>query len=81
MKQTFYLHEYSDGGVLLSRKPAPGAKELIGTIELDVQPVKKEVEKEFPVTSFMNYGNDLKKIDHYLPGDAYDVTYSYKRKE
>jgi len=81
MKQTFYLHEYSDGGVLLSRKPAPGAKELIGTIELDVQPIRKEVEKVIDANCIEDSTLYYQKVIQRIPLNAYNVKIHYTVKE
>jgi hypothetical protein len=56
--------------------------ELLGTTELDIEPVKKEVVKEEAVqfvTSSMENGNLVSA--RWIPIDAYDVKLVYKVKE
>jgi hypothetical protein len=55
---------------------------LLGTIELDVQPIKKEVEKVRDVIIASTSNDGEKMISAmWIPGGAYDVKVSYKIKE
>lgn len=80
MKQTFYLHKYIKGDVVLSVESQLRELKPIGTIELDVTPIRKEVEKEFRPTLEINRMGAV-TIASILPPEAYDVKVSYKIKE
>jgi hypothetical protein len=74
MKQTFYLHGWSNGDVLISRG-------TIGTITLDVEPIRKEVEKviENPNIGLDGFGGY--RITSSLPNNAYNIKVTYTVKE
>ena len=82
MKQTFYVQEYIGGNFVFFNKQDLGAGTPIGTIELDVQPIKKEVEKVRDVIIASTSNDGEKMISAmWIPGGAYDVKVSYKIKE
>ena len=81
MKQTFYLYQYSSGDIFLSQREQNVALPIFGTIELGVQPIKKEVEKVFMANLVEDSTIGFVKAIHRVPRDAYDVKVSYKVKE
>lgn len=81
MKQTFYLQEYSDGSMLLSKKEACGARSLIGTITLDVEPIKKEVEKVIDANCIEDSTLHYVRVNQRIPLNAYNVKVTYTVKE
>ena len=81
MKQTFYLQKRFDGEINLSHKEQLNNNTAIGTVELDVQPIKKEVEKVFMANLVEDSTIGFVKAIHRVPRDAYDVKVSYKVKE
>lgn len=82
MKQTFYVHEYqsSNEDFFLSKKERRATTTAIGAVELDVQPLKKEVVKEITNPNYEKGINYL-LLQQILPEDAYDVKVTYKVKE
>ena len=81
MKQVFYLNQYSNGDTLLSTRENSMAAKVIGTIELDVQPIRKEVEKVIGSPTIMRSVGIGVQVVQTLPPDAYDVKVSFKVKE
>jgi hypothetical protein len=56
----------------------------IGTVEIDVNQVKKEVVKEVEVENFRGVTNDntpWKSFEMFIETEAYDVKITYKVKE
>jgi hypothetical protein len=80
MKQTFYVYELCDGEIRLSSKKRSLRMEN-GTITLDVEPIRKEVEKVIQVTSLAPINPKAKWVNENVPIDAYDVKVTYKIKE
>jgi hypothetical protein len=80
MKQTFYVQEYSDGSLLLTKLEVCGSRRLLGTITLDVEPIRKEVEKVIHKPYLMCLPEG-KQITNYLPMNSYDIKVTYKIKE
>lgn len=81
MKQTFYLHRFTDGDMFISKRENREHSTAIGTITLDVEPVKREVEKVIQVTSLAPINPKAKWVNENVPIDAYDVKVTYKIKE
>ena len=81
MKQTFYLYSEPDGGILFSDRSYIKGLCFMGKTELDVQPIKKEVEKVFMANLVEDSTIGFVKAIHRVPRDAYDVKVSYKVKE
>jgi hypothetical protein len=81
MKQTFYLHRWSNGDVLISDRSYIKGLCFMGKTELDVQPIKKEVEKVFECKQFERAGFSWKYFNFPVPVGAYDVKVVYKVKE
>lgn len=87
MKQTFYLYLNSYGSLVLRTHSDKGYLPdiFLGTVELDVQPIKKEVEKEISVDDVHRSKSSgitaTDFISFYVPRDAYDVKVVYKIKE
>jgi hypothetical protein len=82
MKQTFYLHKYIKGDVVLSVESQLRELKPIGTIELDVQPIKKEVLKSTNVPLVEGWDGYCHVSQHLvIPKTAYDVTITYKVEE
>ena len=90
MKQTFYLYETlksqnSMGKIKMFAREVCSLQndvcnKLLGTVELDVEPIKKEVEKviEKPMMHIDMRGI---QIVNTLPPDAYNVKVTYTVKE
>lgn len=82
MKQTFYLHQYESGDMFLSTREEYVHVKAIGTIELDVQPIKKEVLKSTNVPLVEGWDGYCHVSQHLvIPKTAYDVTITYKVEE
>lgn len=87
MKQTFYLYETlksqnSMGKIKMFAREVCSLQndvcnKLLGTVELDVQPIQREVEKDVII---YNHGRFC-TIDTLIPKGAYDVKVVYKIKE
>ncbi len=90
MKQTVYVYEVvkspnSQGKIKMFTQEVLSLRNdqfhnLLGTIELDVQPIRKEVEKVIHKPYLMCFPEG-KQITNYLPMDSYDITVTYKIKE
>ena len=81
MKQTFYLQKYKSGDIVLSTQARLGELTLIGTITLDVEPIRKEVEKVIGVTLLTPVSCFTGEVRKEIPIYAYDVKVIYKVKE
>lgn len=86
MKKTFYLREYTKGNYVLTSTKQDSDYGIggasIGTITLDVEPIKKEVEKVIKaMVSEYNFNPRLVQVRETVPRDAYDVKVVYKVKE
>jgi hypothetical protein len=83
MKQTFYLQKYvnSKTDFFLSKNEVVMGQTAIGTITLDVEPIRKEVEKVFECKQFESAGFSCKYFNFPVPVGAYDVKVVYKVKE
>jgi hypothetical protein len=80
MKQTFYLHQYESGDMFLSTREEYVHVKAVGTIELDVMPIQKEVEKVIDKPFITGFADDM-AVWKFIPKDAYDVKVVYKIKE
>lgn len=81
MKQTFYLYSEPDGGILFSDRSYIKGLCFMGKTELDVQPIKKEVEKVIPCPSTKQDCFGRVSILTQLPPDAYNIKVTYTVKE
>ena len=82
MKQTFYLQQYREGETVLYKEEKVASLTPIGTIELDVQPIKKEVLKSTNVPLVEGWDGYCHVSQHLvIPKTAYDVTITYKIEE
>jgi hypothetical protein len=79
MKQTFYVHEYDNGDIIFSSKP--DWTKPIGTVELDVQPIKKEVEKVIDANCIEDSTLHYVRVNQRIPVNAYNVKVTYTIKE
>lgn len=81
MKLKVNVFESPSGGIFFEKSSLFPGCTPIGTTELDIEPVKKEVVKEeIPITE-ITYLNDKKIVSRWIPIDAYDVKLVYKVKE
>lgn len=82
MKQTFYLQQYSAGETVLYKEEKVASLTPIGTIELDVQPIKKGVLKSTNVPLVEGWDGYCHVSQNLvIPKTAYDVTITYKIEE
>ena len=80
MKQTFYVYQYPSGDMFFSKRDNINGWKATDTTELDVQPVKKEVEKVI-IPKMEPLSLASKWVNETVPIGAYDVKVSYKVKE
>lgn len=86
MKQMFYLQKFDGvsltGDIVLSEEAKLRNLTPIGTIELDVQPIKKEVLKSTNVPLVEGWDGYCHVSQNLvIPKTAYDVTITYKIEE
>ena len=94
MKQTFYVYKnitqgISPGKIKIFAQEVSSLRndrfhDLIGTIELDVMPIKKEVERVISISTLSMDSCVLGSATYVrtrVPNDAYDVKVVYKIKE
>jgi hypothetical protein len=81
MKQTFYLQEYNNGDILFTRNGERGELTGIGTITLDVEPIKKEVEKVIDANCIEDSTLHYVRVNQRIPVNAYNVKVTYTVKE
>ena len=81
MKQTFYLQKRFDGEINLSHKEQLNNNTAIGTVELDVQPIKKEVEKVIDANCIEDSTLHYVRVNQRIPLNAYNVKVTYTVKE
>lgn len=82
-----WVYDNTETGQILFFRHTMGIyhHDLLGTLDLPIEPVKKEVVKTVePSCEMVNYGNDIfvrQHISQWLPHDAYDIKLTYKVKE
>jgi hypothetical protein len=81
MKQTFYVHQYSDGQLCFYSENKSIKLPQIGTITLDVQPIKKEVEKVIDANCIEDSTLHYVRVNQRIPVNAYNVKVTYTVKE
>jgi hypothetical protein len=81
MKQTFYLHRWSNGDVLISDRSYIKGLCFMGKTELDVQPIKKEVEKVIDANCIEDSTLHYVRVNQRIPLNAYNVKVTYTVKE
>jgi hypothetical protein len=81
MKQTFYLHRWSNGDVLISDRSYIKGLCFMGKTELDVQPIKKEVEKVIDANCIEDSTLHYVRVNQRIPVNAYNVKVTYTVKE
>jgi hypothetical protein len=81
MKQTFYLHRWSNGDVLFSDRSYIKGLCFMGKTELDVQPIKKEVEKVIDANCIEDSTLHYVRVNQRIPVNAYNVKVTYTVKE
>jgi hypothetical protein len=80
MKQTFYVYELCDGEIRLSSKKRSLRMEN-GTITLDVEPIRKEVEKVIDANCIEDSTLHYVRVNQRIPLNAYNVKVTYTVKE
>ena len=81
MKQTFYLYSEPDGGILFSDRSYIKGLCFMGKTELDVQPIKKEVEKVIDANCIEDSTLHYIRVNQRIPLNAYNVKVTYTVKE
>ena len=81
MKQTFYLHRFNDGDMFISKNENREFSTAIGTITLDVEPIKKEVEKVIDANCIEDSTLHYVRVNQRIPLNAYNVKVTYTVKE
>ena len=88
MKQTLFVYrktEKQNGGIKFFSREVDSLKndrfhELLGTVDLDIQPVKKEVVKESILSNSVPLSCTV-SLPLTLPTGSYDAKLTYKIKE
>ena len=81
MKQTFYLRGGSNGDIWISNRKEFYCGGTIGTIELDVEPIQKEVEKVIDANCIEDSTLHYVRVNQRIPLNAYNVKVTYTVKE
>ena len=83
MKQTFYLQKYvnSKADFFLSKNEVVMGQTAIGTTTLDVEPIRKEVEKVIDANCIEDSTLHYVRVNQRIPLNAYNVKVTYTVKE
>ena len=81
MKKMLFVHQYSNGDTILSARERICGANAVGTIELDVQPIKKEVEKVIDANCIEDSTLHYVRVNQRIPLNAYNVKVTYTVKE